>query len=144
MKFKGHHLRVGVVNEDLLVCTATENAAIVGGKGQKTTSFSCFVSITVEFHSFWLWLRDHNRTVLSSPPETKRLPSSENFIEKISPVWPVSSRQRNNCDDSTWRRRAEKQLTANDEGTIGRGLWGGRAAEVTSTTTAAAAVSLFI
>ena len=34
MKFKGHQLRVGVVDEDLVVPAATEYAAIVGGKGQ--------------------------------------------------------------------------------------------------------------
>ena len=34
MRFEGHHLRAGVMNEDLLVPAATENAAIVRGKGQ--------------------------------------------------------------------------------------------------------------
>ena len=58
------------------------------------------------------WLRDHNRTDLSPPPDTKYLPSHENFIVKILSVWPGRPRLWNDwicCLDLA------EQLEANEE-----------------------------
>jgi len=66
------------------------------------------------------WLRDHNRTDLSAPPDTKNLPSPENSIVKMLPVWPTQSRLWNNWDCCL---DLAEQLEANEEMRRLSGSW---------------------
>ena len=66
------------------------------------------------------WLRDHNRTDLSPPPDTKNLPSAENSIVRIPSVWPTQSRLWINWDCCL---DLAEQLEANEETRRPNGSW---------------------
>ena len=56
----------------------------------------------------------HKRTTLSWPPEANRVPSSENSIVAIEPLWPVKSWQWNFREEFQCWRWTRKQLAAKE------------------------------